>query len=294
MRPALTTALAVAFGCSVVAGCGGSSPAATMSTAAPTAPATTAPAPIDRQARTALAAAFQRLQRAPYRAIAVTRQAFDAEAAPPELARALAAVPTTTTTTAAVESPRRIMSAASVPIGPTVARVRTVMHDGAWFISRDGRDWRRTSGSLGGALAQATSIGTGTNPVEQLVDLRDAGADTFAGASARRYSGSIDPQIVRHALGAIFVRLGVDPGFVTIRDARSAFFVRDGELVGQRTDQRVAVDLARLPGGLEGVLAVRVSTTVRFLERGRPVRVARPAASGSVSTPAELAAFLSG
>jgi hypothetical protein len=294
MRPARTTAVAVALGCSLIAGCGGSSPARTPSTADRTTAAATAPAAIDQRARARLAAAVQRLQRAPYRAVMVTRQAFDAGDAPPELAQALASVPTTTTTTAAVESPRRVMTVAAVPVGPTIAQVRTVMHDGAWFISRDGREWRRTSGSLAGALAQATSIGMGGDPVEQLVDLRDAGPAAFAGAPARRSTGRIDPQVVRRALGAIFVRLGVDPGFVTVRDARSDFFVRDGELVGQRTNQRVAVDLARLPGGLEGTLTVRVIATIRFLERGRPLRVERPSASGSVSSPAELAAFVSG
>jgi hypothetical protein len=187
------------------------------------------------------------------------------------------------------------MSSATLPIGPNIAQIRTVMHDGAWFVSRDGKDWRRTSGALAGALAQATSIAT-TDLLTQLTDVRDAGATIFAGAPSRRYAGALDPKVVRRAVGAIFVRLGVDPGLLRIGGARADYFVRtaDGQLAGVRTTQRVAFDLSHLPGGLEGTLASTSTSTARYTAHGVAVQVRRPAASGSVATPAELVAFLSG
>ncbi|MDX6644962.1 MAG: hypothetical protein QOK40_689 [Miltoncostaeaceae bacterium] len=294
MHPALSTGLAVALGVALLAGCGGSSPSTTPSTAAATIPATTGPAPAADRARARLGAALQRLQREPHHFRVVVRQRFAAAGAPPALQRALAALPTTTTVTAQVESPRRITSAATLPIGPKLARIRTVTYDGAWFISRDGTHWRRTSGALAGALAQATSIAT-TDLLAQLTDVREAGPATFAGVPARRYTGALDPKVVRRAVGAIFVRLGVDPGLLTIDGARAEYFVRraDGRVVGVRTTQRVALDLSRLPGGPEGTLVSTATSTARYSHQGDPVHVRRPSASGSVSTPAELVAFLS-
>jgi hypothetical protein len=287
------TALAVALGCSLVAGCDGSSPATTPSTAAPTVPATSRPAPATEGARARLGRVLRRLQNEPYRVRSALHQTFDAAGAPPELSRALAGLPSTTVTTAAVESPRRATAVATLPIGPAIRPLRIVMYDGAVFISGDGRDWRRATGDLAGVFAQAITIAT-ADPLERLTGVRDAGPAAFVGAAARRYTGALDPAAVRDAVGAIFVRLGVDPGLLRIVDGRADFFVRraDGQLVGQRTTQRMELDLSRLPGGLEGTLTIAGILTIRYRDHGHPVRIRRPTASGTVATPAELVAFL--
>jgi hypothetical protein len=288
-----TWATAILLIAMAAAGCGGSSSGTTAaSTAAPA--ATTAPPATTADARERLGAALRMLQAGSYRATLQTRQTFDATDAPAAVQRQVQGVALSTRGTTAVESTRRSSGTMQLPLGPTtVGRMRFVLHDGAMFISRDGRDWRRASGELASAL-EGSLTQASQDLAAHLTGVRAAGRTTFAGVAAERYLGAIDPAFVIETVGSVFSRLGLDPDLLGVEDADGSFIVRasDGALLAQEANQTVSLDLSKLPGGLDGTILARGVSEVRYTDHGEPIRVVRPTASGTLSTAVELGAFL--
>jgi hypothetical protein len=275
-----------------VAGCGGSSPGTTASTAAPA--ASTAASATTDDARERLAAALRKLQAGSYRATTQVRATFDATDAPDVIQRQLQGVTITTRGTTATESPRRSSGRMELPLsGTTVGEMRFILHDGAMFISRAGRDWRRASGELASALEGSLSLAS-QDLGAHLTGVRSDGRTTFAGAAAERYLGVIDPEFVIQTVGSVFARLGLDPDLLGVEEAEGSFIVRssDGLPLAQESNQTVSLDLSKIPGGPDGTILARSVSEIRYTDHGAPIRVVRPEASGTLETAVELGAFL--
>jgi hypothetical protein len=277
------------------AGCGGSSPGTTASTAAAPAATTAPPATTGAVSpRERLGAALRALQATSYRATIRSRQTFESIGAPEAIASQLRGVVLATRGTTAVESVRRTAGQMQVPLSATTVRdMHITQYDGEMFISRDGRDWRTASGELASTLGETVNLAT-QDLASHLTGVRAAGRTTFAGAPAERYVGAIDPEFVVKSLGSLFERLGLDPDLVGVEASEGSFIVRasDGAVLAQDSTQAVSLDLSKLPGGLDGKIVARGVTTIRYTDHGDPIRVMRPEASGTLSTPAELSAFL--
>ena len=272
------------------AGCGGSSPGTTASTATPA--ATTAPAATTGAAtpRERLGAALRALQATSYRATIRSRQTFDSVGAPEAIASQLRGVALSTRGTTEVESLRRTAGTMQVPLSATnVTEMHVTQYDGEMFISRDGKDWRAASGELASTLGETVNLAT-QDLSAQLTGVRAAGRTTFEGEPAERYLGALDPAFVVKSLGALFERLGLDPDLVGVESAEGSFIVRasDGAVLSQDSTQAVSLDLSKLPGGLDGSIRGPRGDDDPVHDDGAPITVVRPEASGTLSTPAEL------
>jgi hypothetical protein len=126
--------------------------------------------------------------------------------------------------------------------------------------------------------------------------VRAIGSTRFAGAPAQRYRTPIDPRLILGAMGPLFERFGLDPAVLRLGAGEAIYTVRkrDGQVVAQHETVSASMDLSKLPGGVDATLTIRTTLESRLLDHGAPIRVRRPAASGTLETDAQLAAFLAG
>jgi hypothetical protein len=230
-----------------------------------------------------------------YRATIDGTQSFSATGAPEEVERALAALGGSTRVTMEAESRRRISGSFHLPVGTTTLSMQMVIYDGTAYVSRDGSDWRELGGEIASLLEPSLKAGA-EDLANNLVDVRDEGRIRFEGAPAERYSGSVDPAFVLETIAPIFQRAGLNPDLLKFESGDGSFVVRaqDGQLVQQQGTVTASIDLSKLPGGPNGTMSVRSTTTVHYVGQGTVIRIARPSTSGTLTTLAELGAFLTG
>jgi len=293
MRRLAAVLIAVFLGALAVAGCGGSGGNATTSSPGADTASSTVSAPANARGR--LAAAITKLTGESYRATVDGTQSFSATGAPVEVERALAALGGSTHATLEAESRRRISGSFRLPVGTTVLGMEMVLYDGTAYVSRDGSDWRELGGEIASVLAPALKAGA-EDLANNLVDVRDEGRIRFEGAPAERYSGSVDPAFVLKAIAPIFQRAGLNPDLLKFESGNGSFVVRahDGQLVQQQGTATASIDLSKLPGGPSGTMSVQSTSTVHYVDQGTEIRIARPSTSGTLTTLADLGAFLTG
>jgi hypothetical protein len=226
-----------------------------------------------------------------------------ADVSPAQLAAALPAQPPVRSAgQLAVESPRRTLTTQSA-FG---SRVAVVAYDGQVFVATDGGAYRRAVGTLRSRLAALGRQGSASlvrSLLDHVAGLRAMGQARRDGVLTRQYRGTLAPAFLRGVLTrtALAARLPADMVAAIASTSRldggtvDFFVTRTGVLAGIDRAERTSMDMVPLlrgrgtavPDGVSGTLVVDSAFSMRISGSGAPVRVRRPAASGTVSTLAQ-------
>jgi hypothetical protein len=267
----------------LLAGCGGEDDTGAGTTAQPA----------SDDAAAAVLAAYEQLRGSSYRATVLQTIGFDTGDAPEQLGQALdSAAGTTTSEVEAEKGGSRVRGVVDSPQFPVDLTV--VLYDGETFVSAGDSGAKRLAGSLGGLFADLADIGS-EELAQALENVTDEGPATVDGREVRRYSATLSDEFTDDLTDQVLSGFGVDASQVDVSFEEAGMTIDllpDGTLAHQLSTAVTEIDLTEVAGP-DAVVTQTTEAEQTIRDVGAPITVARPEATGEITTPAEFATLLS-